>query len=123
MVHQGVLMEIAGRFSGLISFHQLDQHARLAITVKQITALGREYGLRITSVAPDTASALTPEQDALSMRSAVSILEGMLTPLFLQAPPAWKSFSLSGLPGGLQLLPDYCGVSNSSTELLATSNL
>lgn len=123
MVRLGVLTEIAGRFSGLIGFQQLDEPARLAITAKQIRALGREYGLEVTSVAPETVQALAPGRDALSMRSSVSVLEGILTPLFSQVPPGWRRFSLTGLPGRLQLLPDYCGRSSSSTELLATSNL
>lgn len=123
MVRHGVLTEIAGRFSGLIAFHHLDETARLAITAKQIRSLGQEYGLEITTLAPETVRALAPGQDALSMRSSVSVLEGVLTPLFSQAPPGWRTFSLSGLPGRLQLLPDHRGTSNSSTELLATSNL
>lgn len=123
MVRHGVLTEIAGRFSGLIGFQQLDDAARLAITAKQIRALGREYGLEITSVAPETVQALAPGRDALSMRSSVSVLEGVLTPLFSQAPQGWRRFSLTGLPGRLRLLPDYCGRSSSSTELLATSSL
>ncbi len=123
MVRQGVLTEIAGRFSGLIGFQQLDEAARKAITVKQIRALAREYGLEITAVAPETVQALAPGRDALSMRSSVSVLEGVLTPLFSQVPSEWKVFSLAGTPGQLRLLPDHCGRSSSVTELLATSSL
>lgn len=123
MIRHGVLTEIAGRFSGLIGFQTLDEPARLAITAKQIQSLGREYGLEITSVAPETARALAPGQDALSMRSSVSVLEGVLTPLLSQAPPGGRRFSLTGLPGCLRLLPDHCGRGSSATELLATSNL
>lgn len=123
MVRHGVLTEIAGRFSGLIGFQRLDESARLAITVKQIRALGREYGLEITAVAPETIQALAPSGDALSMRSSVSVLEGVLTPVLSQAPPGWKVFSLTGTPDRLRLVPDHCGRSSSSTELLATSSL
>lgn len=123
MVRHGVLTEIAGRFSGLIGFQELDEAARLAITVKQIRALGREYGLEITAVAPEIVQALAPGQDALSMRSSVSVLEGVLTPLFSQIPPGWRIFSLTGPPGRMQLRPDHCGSASSSTELLATSSL
>jgi len=122
MVRQGVLTEIAGRFTGLIGFHSLDEAARLAITGKQIKALGREYGLQITAVAPETAGALAPGPGALSMRSSVSVLEGVLTPLFSQAPPEARCFRLSGLPGTLRLTPDHLGTSSSLTELLATSS-
>lgn len=90
MVRQGVLTEIAGRFGGLIGFGPLDEAARRAITAKQIRALGREYGLEITSVAPDTVQALTPGQDALSMRSSVSILEGCSPRFSLKFPRGGK---------------------------------
>lgn len=123
MIRHGVLTEIAGRFSGLIGFQELDEPARLAITAKQIRALGREYGLEITSVAPEIVRSLAPGRDALSMRSSVSVLEGVLTPLFSQAPPGGRRFSLTGSPGRLRLLPDHCGRGSSDTELLATSNL
>ena len=44
--------------------------------------MGREYGLNIAWVDPVIASALTP-RDALSLRSSVPMLEGLLTPLLL----------------------------------------
>lgn len=81
MVHSGVLREIAGRFTGLIGFQIPDEASRLAITAKQISALGREFGLQIVSIAPDIVAALTPT-DAFSARSTVAVLEGTLTPLF-----------------------------------------
>jgi hypothetical protein len=82
LTRSGVLREIAGRFSGLIGFQPLAQCAREAVTAKQIAALGREYGLNIAWVDPVIASALTP-RDALSLRSSVPMLEGLLTPLLL----------------------------------------
>lgn len=82
LVRAGTLREIAGRFNGLIGFQQLSPAAREAVTVKQITALGREYGLNIHQVDPALAAALTPT-DALSQRSAVGILEGVLGSAFL----------------------------------------
>ena len=42
LIRSGVLREIAGRFSGLIGFRPLDRDARVAVTVRQIAALGRE---------------------------------------------------------------------------------
>ena len=121
MVRLGVLPEIAGRFSGIIGFRALDQEARRAVTVKQITALGQEYGLDIVGVEPDTAQALTPGPDALSVRSSVCVLEGLLTPLFAAASGR-TGYRLAGLPGRLKLLPDYSH-SSSTTALLATSSL
>ena len=121
MVRLGVLQEIAGRFSGIIGFHQLDEEARRAVTVKQITALGQEYGLDIVGVDPDTARALTPGRDALSVRSSVCVLEGLLAPL-LSAASGRTGYRLTGLPGSLRLLPDYSH-SSSTTPLLTSSSL
>ncbi len=111
MIRLGVLQEIAGRFSGLIGFRALDQDARIAITAKQITALGREYGLRLQAD-PDTVQALAPGETAVSIRSAAAVLEGILTPLLLQAAASGRtSFRLSGQPGALRLTPAYCSAS------------
>ena len=82
LARSGVLREITGRFSGLIGFQPLDQAARVSITAKQIAALAREYGLNLVQVAPELAQALTPGE-ALSPRSAVPMLEGTLSPVFL----------------------------------------
>lgn len=81
MVRSGTLREIAARFTGLIPFRPLDDSACRAITAKQITSLGQEFGLQIMSIAPDIISALTA-QNAFSIRSATAMLEGTLTPLF-----------------------------------------
>ncbi|WP_297870282.1 AAA family ATPase [uncultured Oscillibacter sp.] len=119
MVRQGVLREIAGRFSGLIGFQPLSDAAQATITQKQIQALGREYGLHITQVDPETVQALTPK-GALSARSSVCVLEGLLTPLFAPAAEG-RSYRLSGPPEALRLLPVYGSISSSSTELLSVS--
>lgn len=117
----GVLPEIAGRFSGIIGFRRLSEEARRAVTVKQIRALGREYGLEITQVDPDTAQALTPGRDALSVRSSVCVLESLLAPL-LTAASCQRAYRLAGSPGSLRLLPDY-SQSSSTTALAASSSL
>lgn len=120
MVRLGVLPEIAGRFSGIIGFQALDQEARRAVTAKQIKALGREYGLNIVQVAPDTLQALTPrEREALSIRSSVCVLESLLAPL-LAAASGRTAYRLAGLPGSLRLVPDYS--QSSSTTLLTLSS-
>ena len=119
MVRLGVLREIAGRFSGIIGFQALDGEARRAVTVKQIRALGREYGLDIVQVDPDTARALTPGRDALSVRSSACVLESLLAPL-LTAAGGRTACRLAGLPGGLRLLPAYS--QDSSTTALAASS-
>ena len=106
LVRSGVLREIAGRFNGLISFRPLDREARVAVTVRQITALGREYGLHITQVDPALAQALTP-RDALSPRSSLPMLEGLLTPVFLSraVSPGQSTLRLSGPPERPVLFP------------------
>jgi len=120
MVRLGVLQEIACRFSGIIGFQRLDETTRRAVTVKQIMALGREYGLDIVQVAPETAQALTP-RDALSVRSSVCVLEGLLAPL-LAAASGQTKYLLSGLPDSLRLLPAH-SQSSSTTALAAASSL
>lgn len=107
LVRGGTLKEIAGRFSGLIGFQQLTPAAREAVTTRQIAALGREFGLQIRQVDPDIAGALTPS-DALSQRSAVSILEGVLEPVFLacaQELPEGTPLVLTGTPDRPLLCP------------------
>ena len=119
MVRLGVLREIAGRFSGIIGFRALDEEARQAVTVKQIAALGREYGVDVVRVAPETAQALTPGRDALSVRSSACVLESLLAPL-LTAAQGQTAYRLTGLPGSLRLVPDHSH--SSSTTLLTLSS-
>lgn len=107
LARSGVLREITGRFSGLVGFRPLDEAARVGITAKQITALAREYGLNVIQVAPDLARALTP-QNALSPRSAVPMLEGVLSPIFLAHTPSAQgreNLRLSGSVEHMCLIP------------------
>ena len=106
LVRSGILREIAGRFSAVIGFQPLDLSSRRAITAKQIAALGLEYGIHVASIAPELIFSLTPEQ-LFSVRSEVSILEGILTPFFAQhnSNASFPSFHLSGTPEHLILNP------------------
>lgn len=106
LVRSGVLREIAGRFSSVIGFHPLDLSSRRAITAKQIAALGLEYGIHVASIAPELVAALTPDQ-VFSVRSEVSILEGILTPFFARcrADATATLFHLSGTPEHPKLTP------------------
>ena len=106
LIRSGVLREIAGRFNGLIGFRPLDREARVAVTVRQISVLGREYGLHIAQVDPSLAQALTP-QDALSPRSNLPLLEGLLTPAFLSCyvSPGQGALRLTGTPERPALVP------------------
>lgn len=82
MILRGIPAEIACRFTALIGFRPLDDNDRLMITAKQIVKLGSEFGLHIVSVSPSAAAALTP-QNAVSVRSTPSVLERILTPIFV----------------------------------------
>lgn len=105
LARSGVLREIAGRFSGLIGFHPLSSGARVRVTAKQIAALGREYGLEVVQVAPGIAQALTP-REAVSPRSTVPMLEGVLTPVFLAYRPlAGAALRLEGTIDHPYLVP------------------
>jgi ATP-dependent Clp protease ATP-binding subunit ClpA len=117
MVRLGVLPEIAGRFSGIIGLQALDEEARRAVTAKQVAALGREYGLNVVRVAPETLRALTPS-GSLSIRSSVCVLESLLAPLLAAA--GRTAYRLTGQPGNLRLVPDYS--QSSSTTLLTLSS-
>ena len=103
LARSGVLREIAGRFSGLIGFDELTWRSRTDVTALQIISLGREYGLEISRVSPDIANALTP-RGALSLRSAVPVLEGLLGPVFLSASALAHSGSPMKLEGSLDSL-------------------
>ena len=81
LMKNGVLKEIAGRFSGIVGFSELNDAARRTVTEMQIKALGREYGLDIRSVEPETACSLTPAE-SFSARSNLGLIEGALTEHF-----------------------------------------
>lgn len=83
----GCLKEIAGRFGGFIAFKPLDGNARVEIVARQIARLGEEYGLRVEYVTPAAIQAVLDRiggGEAFSVRSHVSVIEGCLTPLFLE---------------------------------------
>lgn len=107
LARSGVLCEIAGRFSGLIGFGQLSEQSRADVTARQIISLGQEYGLQIARVSPLLAQELTPRK-ALSLRSGVPVLEGVLGPVFLAAAPFARSgapLRLEGSVDSVRLLP------------------
>lgn len=123
MVRQGVLSEIAGRFTGLIGFQPLSPDARRDITRKQLRALGQEYGVVIADADPATVTALTPEDGGLSVRSSVAVLEGLLAPLLSQWAGSGAALRLSGRPNALGLTPVQGAERlTSSTSLVSTSS-
>ena len=82
----------------------LDRQARERVTAKQIAALGREYGLEVGEVAPAIARALTPGQ-AVSPRSAVPMLEGVLGPVFQACARQGEPLRLEGTLENMYLVP------------------
>jgi len=106
LVRSGVLPEIAGRFTGFLPFVSLDKSSMMAITAKQIGALGAEFGLHILSISPEIVSALTPTE-AFSVRSTVPILENTLTGLFAQYNTSGGTcIHLLGTPEHIRLVAD-----------------
>ena len=105
LIRSGVLREIAGRFNGFIRFDPLSDSAKLSIVKKQIVALGREYGLRITHVSPEIVKSLLPE-GAFSVRSNTGVLEGALTQLFFEyvSHHTEKIVQLTGKPEAISLV-------------------
>ncbi|MGI6255445.1 MAG: AAA family ATPase [Acutalibacter sp.] len=101
LVRGGMPPELAGRFGGIIPFSPLSYPAQQEITVQQITALGREYGLTL-QVSPTLAAALTPE-NSLSARSTAGLLQELLAPLFLGRPSG--EYLLTGTAQRPRLLP------------------
>lgn len=85
MLRYGALREIAGRFSGFVEFLPLEPAALREIAARQIAALGGEYGLRITSIAPELLAAIgAGTAGAFSARSNRGMLEGCFSALFLE---------------------------------------
>lgn len=107
MASQGVLREIAGRFGCFVPFVPLSPTAREAITAKQITALGREYGLTLTAVSPALVRAAWMRAEAcgaFSVRSHTALLEDLLSPLF-SASTGEGPFRLEGSAEDPRLVP------------------
>lgn len=89
----GCLREIAGRFGGFVEFKPLEDLARVNIIARQIAQLGAEYGLHVTYVSPTVVQAVvdrTAVEEVFSVRSHMSVIEGYLTPLFLENAPRFQ---------------------------------
>ena len=109
-VTQGCLKEIAGRFGGFIHFKPLGPRARVGVIARQIAQLGQEYGLDIMYISPAIVQRIVDkaaEQDALSVRSYTSVIEGYLAAFFLRCAEQWQGVPLR-LEGNMedkQLVP------------------
>lgn len=85
LAEQGCLREIAGRFSGFAEFLPLDDCAQVRVLAKQIAALGSEYGLQLSWIAPTIVQAVADRigaGEAFSVRSHAGVIESCLTAFF-----------------------------------------
>lgn len=83
----GVLREIAGRFTGFVTFKPLSDSAKVRILVRQVVHTGLEYGVQVSYIAPgllQELAAAAAGPSALSVRSYKAVIEGYLTPLFME---------------------------------------
>ena len=87
-VDTGVLREIASRFNCFVEFTELSDEAKIRILAKMVVETGFEYGVRLTHIAPGIMKSLidaSTSEDALTVRSFKSVIEGYLSAAFAQA--------------------------------------
>lgn len=104
LIRQGVLQEIAGRFTGFVGFQPLSAEAQRQILAQKAVSLGTEYGLSITSVLPEAEALLLPSEPATSLRSLLCLLEARLSPLYQRAAGTGQTaYQLTASSGSLAL--------------------
>jgi ATP-dependent Clp protease ATP-binding subunit ClpA len=84
----GVLREIASRFGCFVEFGELNAEAKLRILAKQVIETGFEYGLRLTFISSEILGGLSvasSSENALTVRSHKSVIEGSLAPAFSES--------------------------------------
>ncbi|HCC34153.1 MAG TPA: hypothetical protein DEQ02_00350 [Ruminococcaceae bacterium] len=87
-VETGVLREIASRFNCFVEFQELTDEAKIRILAKQVIATGLEYGIKLTHIAAPVMQSLinaSVAEDALTVRSYKSVVEGYLAAAFSEA--------------------------------------
>jgi ATP-dependent Clp protease ATP-binding subunit ClpA len=87
-VKAGVLREIASRFNCFVEFRELSEEAKVQILAKQVIETGFEYNIRLAHIAPPLLQALidaSTAEDALTVRSFKSVIEGYLAAAFAEA--------------------------------------
>lgn len=100
----GCLREIAGRFGGFVGFRPMDDTFRVLVVAKQIAALALEYGLRLAYISPRIIQPIidrTAGRGAFSARSHVGIIEGYLSPFFMEQAGRFPDGPLR-LEGGME---------------------
>jgi len=87
-VEAGVLREIASRFNCFIEYVDLSAEAKVMILAKQVVETGFEYNIRLTYISSDILQELinaSSSEDALTVRSFKSVIEGYLATAFAEA--------------------------------------
>ena len=87
-IEAGVLREIASRFSCFVEFKELSAEAKIRILAKQVIETGFEYGIKLSYIAPEIMQELinaSYSEDALTVRSYKSAIEGYLAAAFAEA--------------------------------------
>ena len=87
-VEAGVLKEIASRIGCFVELKKLSDDAKVKIIAKQIITTASEYGLRLSHIAASILQALVDasmSEDALTVRSYKSVIDGRLALTFSEA--------------------------------------
>ena len=87
-IEAGVLREIASRFSCFVEFKELSAEAKIRILAKQVIETGFEYGIKLSYICPEIMQELinaSYSEDALTVRSYKSVIEGYLAAAFAEA--------------------------------------
>lgn len=87
-VEAGVLKEIASRIGCFVEFKKLSDEAKVKILAKQVLTTAREYGLSLSYITAPILQALVDasvSENALTVRSYKSVIEGLLAPAFAEA--------------------------------------
>jgi hypothetical protein len=109
-VKAGVLREIASRFNCFVEFQELSMEAKVRILAKQVVETGFEYNIRLTYIASSVLQGLIDNataEDALTVRSFKSVIEGYLAAAFADAGAGYPGQTLR-LEGSIEeplLLP------------------
>ena len=87
-VEAGILKEIASRFNCFIEFRELSDEAKIRILAKQVVETGLEYNIRLAHIDPGILQPLiqaSMSENALTVRSFKSVIEGYLSSAFAEA--------------------------------------
>jgi len=87
-VEVGVLREIASRFNCFVEFKELSAEAKVQILARQVVDTGFEYNIRLAHISSHIMQGLidaSTSENALTVRSFKSVIEGYLATAFAEA--------------------------------------